>query len=225
MSDEIKYIVNTVVLDAVLVIAVIVCYSPGLLNLRYYDSSILRSGLSIIIVPVAIYIFYLINKNLIYQKSVVSSGGKRVRVKTEDGDILDEIDRLNECIESGKILEKSELCRSCIADIFVRANDDDNDYTVPIVRSKIDYYLTVYIDTLNRMVTLEKYSNTSVYKHSKREISDTLDLLQEVFLKALDQMLSNTLNGADLDKIVLKSMMSMDGFDHNPFEALMNKYS
>ena len=122
------------------------------------------------------------------------------------------------------LLKRTGLCRACLADIFIKANDDENDITVPVVRQKLKYYLGVYVDTLKRIVTLERYKSTSLYRESYAEISSTLDLLQEVFLKALDQMLSNTLNGAELDKIVLGNMMAMDGFGHNPFEDLKNKY-
>lgn len=225
MNDEARNMIKNIVLDTVLAIALIICYSPGLLNLRPSDESILRAGLSIVIIPISLAIFYFINEDLIHQKSVKTIDGKRAMVKVSDGDVLEEIDNLNRQITDAAMLEKSDVCRSCIADIFIRANDDDSDFTVPIVRSKLEYYLGVYTDTLKRIITLEKYRRTSLYQMSYNEISSTLELLQEVFYKALDQMLNNTLNGADLDKIVLKQMMAMDGFGHNPFEELKGKYS
>lgn len=225
MSDETKELIRIIVLDLLVAVVLIVCYSPGFLDLRPSDYSILRAGLSIVIVPIALILLYFINLSLVEQKSVKTHDGKRIRVKATDGDILAEINELVDKIKDRQIAEKSNLCRSCVADIFLQANDDENDLTVPVVRQKIQYYLDVYIETLKRMITMEKYSNTSLYRQSYAEISSTMDLLQEVFLKALDQMLSNTLSGAELDKIVLKQMMAMDGFGHNPFEELKNKYS
>lgn len=224
MNDWNKDFVRVVLLDVLIAIVLIVCYSPGLLCLRPSDYSIIRAGLSIIIVPAAGIAFYFSNRPLVEQKSVRTFDGKRVRVKNTDGDILSEVDLLNDRISDSALLEKSFLCRSCIADIFVKANDDDCDITVPIVRSKLDYYLEIYVNTLERMVTLEKYSSTSLYKKSYSEISNIIELLQDVFLKALDQMLSNTLNGAELDKIVLSRMIEMDGLGENPFESLKDKY-
>lgn len=225
MNNGTKDLIKIIILDMVLAIVLVVCYSPGLLNLRPSDDNILRAGFSILTIPVTLLLFYVINIDLLKQKSVKTYDGKRVIVKATDGNILDDIDDLNDQIKDSTLLGKSDMCRSCIADIFIKANDEDNDFTIPTVRRKLEYYLGVYIDTLKRIIILEKYSNTSLYKNSYREISSTLDLLQEVFLKALDQMLSNTLNGAELDKIVLGNMMALDGYGSNPFEDLKNKYN
>ncbi len=225
MSDRANEMLKIIVLDAVLAIVLVVCYSPGLLNLRPSDASILRAGFSILIVPISVILFYLINKSLFSQKSVRTFDGQSVAVKVEDADILNEIDEYNSKIKDKSMLEKSYTCRSCLADIFIRATEDNSDLTVPIVRNKLNYYLNVYKDTLSRILVLEKYQRTQVYMKNYREISSTLDLLQEVFLKALDQVLNNALNGAELDNIVLKNMMAMDGFGYNPFEQLKDKYS
>lgn len=224
MGSGDKDLIRTLVLDFILAIVLVICYSPGLLNLRFSDENIIRAGFSILIIPLSAIAFYFINEGVIRHKSVKTLDGVHARVKVADADILDDIDALNEKIHDTEMLSKSYMCRSCLADIFVRANDDSTDLTVPVVRQRLQYYLTVYIETLNRMIVLEKYSRTSLYNKSYSEISNTIELLQEVFLKALDQILNNTLNGAELDNIVLKNMMAMDGYGHNPFEELKDKY-
>lgn len=224
MNDSNKQIMKIIVLDIILAVTTIVLYSPGLISLRATDESILRAGLSIILIPVLLFLFWVVNSPLLHHKSVKSVDGHKVMVNFSDSGIIDEVDKLNSKIRDSNVLNSSYTCRACLEDIFVRAADDNSDLTVPIVRSRLDYYLEVYRDTLERMVILEKYSRTSLYEKSYKEISSTLELLQEVFLNALDQILSNTLNGAELDKIVLSNMMAMDGFGHNPFEAIKDKY-
>lgn len=225
MNDDMKELIITIVIDLVIAIALVICYSPGLLNLRPSDSSILRAGFSILAIPIAAVIFIPVNYKLLTKKSITTLDGNKAKVNVKDGNILDDIDALNNQIKNSSLLERSLMCRSCIADIFIRATEDSNDYNVPFVRSKLEYYLDMYTDTLKRAITLEKYERTSLYKKSFIEISNTIDLLQKVFFKALDQILSNALNGAELDKIVLENVMEMDGLADEKPDELKDKYS
>ena len=136
----------------------------------------------------------------------------KVRELVRDGrDYVRKIHNANNSISRGEVKVKLDKLESIMTAIFDRVKKQPE--SADDLRKLMKYYLPTTIKLLDVYIEMDSQSsyNAGNVEKTKKEIEDTLDVINEAFTKLFDSLFEDTAWDVSSDIAAMKTMMAQDG--------------
>lgn len=221
-----------ILLNLCIVVLAVVLYSPGFVGLSLSDPSILKSGLSIICVPVLIFLFYLANRCLFDKKSVVIYQDRAFFMDSNTGDHLIRFQNLAGQLRDLNTYRLVHECIGLLVHIFARVcdnnslNQTERELRLDALKAKVGFYMDSFGETLVCMVNLEKYGcDFGQDADNHAELIETLKTLRDIFRWILDE--ESGVSGSKIisEQDMVRAKAELDGYMDNVVRNLAEQYN
>ena len=106
--------------------------------------------------------------------------------------------------------------------IFARA--EEHPEIIPDLKRMMDYYLPTTVKLLDAYEDMDKQPiQGENIRASKKEIEDTIDTLNQAFIKLLDSVFQDTAWDVSSDITVLNTILAQEGLTENAFQMQTQK--
>ena len=135
---------------------------------------------------------------------------------------LEKIHRSNDAIPGEEISAKISLMEQIVEQIFARA--EEHPEIIPDLKRMMDYYLPTTVKLLDAYEDMDKQPiQGENIRASKKEIEDTIDTLNQAFIKLLDSVFQDTAWDVSSDITVLNTILAQEGLTENAFQMQTQK--
>lgn len=131
---------------------------------------------------------------------------------------LDKIHRSNDAIPGEEISAKISLMEQIVQQIFTRA--EEHPEIIPDLKRMMDYYLPTTVKLLDAYEDMDKQPiQGENIRASKKEIEDTIDTLNQAFIKLLDSVFQDTAWDVSSDITALNTILAQEGLTESGLQA------
>lgn len=208
-----KRYIKLIMVNLILVIILIVAYSPGLCSLQPNDISILRAGLSILIAPISIITAILANLKLImpgkteYIKSTegidIEQAKRLLRTYTENGPFLTQARTAYDQLERLQNITRKTLN---ILDIKFETGSMSYERFASIIESAYENAIKNIILMTNRM---QMFSPSEYHRLKNYKNDDIPDDIQEKQLAFYERIRIHTRQTIEINEKIIYNMTEL----------------